>query len=267
MKRRMRPLLGTFVEIGFPDGAEEVASQAFASIEVFQNLLSFHSSESDLTRLNRSAGEEMELHPISVHVLRLARAMSRASEGLFNPTVGGKMIELGVLPDHGFGKFLSCGSADDLQIKGRRVRLRRPVILTLDGIAKGAAVDAGIKTLRRAGLRTGWINAGGDLRVFGETSLPISLRNSNGALASVGVLKDAAMATSSVQETWDPRFPGRIVSSFTDPHFGSWTVVAKSAWRADALTKVAATAHPLVREERVRWLGGHLVRLEKKESA
>ncbi|RDV24218.1 hypothetical protein DXV75_15440 [Alteromonas aestuariivivens] len=37
--------------------------------------------------------------------------------------------------------------------------LRRPVLITLDGIAKGYAVDLGVRALKLAGIKAGWINA------------------------------------------------------------------------------------------------------------
>jgi thiamine biosynthesis lipoprotein len=40
---------------------------------------------------------------------------------------------------------------------------------------------------------------------------------------------------------FDPRFPGTIVGARGhDPKTGIWSVSALQAWRADALTKVAA---------------------------
>src|SRR5437762_3907929 len=46
----------------------------------------------------------------------------------------------------------------------------------LDGIAKGFAVDCAVETLQLAGLRAGVVNAGGDLRVFGEAFEDIYVR-------------------------------------------------------------------------------------------
>jgi thiamine biosynthesis lipoprotein len=43
------------------------------------------------------------------------------------------------------------------------------------------------------------------------------------------------------------------------PHSGVWTVVARRAWRADALTKVAALAPAQDRLDTVQRLGGRLI--------
>ena len=55
MFRRMRPLLGTFVEIALAAPAaraEGAVAAAFAAIEQVQQQMSFHDADSDLSRIN-----------------------------------------------------------------------------------------------------------------------------------------------------------------------------------------------------------------------
>jgi thiamine biosynthesis lipoprotein len=260
--RRMRPLLGTYVEIvaQAENGKGEIAiAQAFKAIEEIQQLLSFHRPESDLSRLNLAGGAVVTLHPLSCRVLRLARAVTLASKGLFNCMVGGVLVRQGVLPDHGAAQVLDCGHPDDIAIDGVRVRLKRPVMVTLDGIAKGYAVDRAIQVLRRSGISAGWVNAGGDMRVFGPVVLPVHRRELDGSLTPLGGLQQAAIATSCVRPRPDASFPAWIVGNGSEPELGAWSVLARTAWRADALTKVASLAHPAERSGLIRQLGGRLV--------
>lgn len=259
--RRMRPLLGTFVEIGVrPSGdAHHSITAAFAEMERVQQTLSFQDPNSELSRLNQAAGAAVELSPLALRVLRLAHTMTRASEGLFNCTVGGALVRCGALPDHG-GVAFATGDASDLEIGVRHARLRRPVRITLDGIAKGYAVDLGIRTLKRRGGTAGWINAGGDMRAFGDCTVPVVWRAAGAARAG---LNNAALATSAGAAS-DPSFPAVIIDSETSNlgcrHAkGMWSVLAQSAWRADALTKVAALAGDAQRASRVERLGGRLI--------
>ena len=72
LQKRLRPLLGTFVELGAP--AEEAAfvkasDNAFKVIEKVQKLLSFHDPQSELSKLNQSVNQEIFLDPISVVAL------------------------------------------------------------------------------------------------------------------------------------------------------------------------------------------------------
>ncbi|MEN9628936.1 MAG: hypothetical protein RJA10_2163, partial [Pseudomonadota bacterium] len=84
-------------------------------------------------------------------------------------------------------------------------------------------------------------------------------------LVPLGALRNAAVASSAVagDTPAPPRcersFPGHILARGRPPTPGLWTVLARSAWRADALTKVAACAAPGQHAAQVARLGGHLV--------
>ncbi|HEX8613986.1 MAG TPA: FAD:protein FMN transferase [Telluria sp.] len=263
----MRPLMGTYVEVGARGAVAQAALQAaFDSIATAQALWSFHDRDSELSRLNLAHGQALALSASTLRLLRSARAMMRASDGLFDCTVGGALVRRGALPDHGGPPALERGSAADIEIGPGWARLARPLRLTLDGIAKGYAVDLAVRALRRAGAEAGWINAGGDVRVFGALVLPMQRRESDGSMRALGGLREAAMASSRVgpgmpdDQQEAAAFPAHIVAPpHAVPATGIWTVIARSAWRADALTKVAANAAPARRAALVRALGGALI--------
>ena len=61
-------------------------------------------------------------------------------------------------------------------------------------------------------------------------------------------------------DAFDPDFPGCLIGPLGNPpQPGVWTVLARTACRADALTKVAACAAPADREALVAALGGRLL--------
>ncbi len=263
--RRMRPLLGTYVEVGArgPQAALAIDA-AFAHIEQTQTLWSFQSPTSELSLLNGQPGRRVPLRRETLRLLRLAKALMRASGGAFNCTVGGMLINKGALPDHGGPASLPHGTSDDIEIGDAWACLRRPIRVTLDGIAKGYAVDLAVDALRALDVRDGWVNAGGDVRVFGDLTLALQRRELDGTHTSLGGLRDAAIATSRVpvpDETQCADFPALIVtgSPNTTPAIGVWTVLARTAWRADALTKVAANTTATARIDTIRQLGGCLV--------
>ena len=262
-RRRMRPLLGTFVEIGVvanTDGADRCIDRAFDAVALIQQLMSFHDADSELSRLNHFVGEEVALHPHTAKVLAGALQMGRDSDQLFNCTVGGALVKQGLLPDHGDRDLLDCGRSSDIQLAGCRAKLLRPLRVTLDGIAKGYAVDCAVRALQQCGVHGGWVNAGGDLRVFGDMALSICRRELSGSLTAVGQLRNGAMATSTVHPEPQEDYPGWLVASACGaPAPGSWSVLAPSAWMADALTKVAGLAEGAGRAQAVARLGGQLV--------
>jgi thiamine biosynthesis lipoprotein len=256
--RRMRVLLGTYVEVvvrGPAAAIEAAIDAAFTSIARSQALWSFHDPDSELSRLNGARGQALPVSPASVRLLSAARAMMRASGGAFDCTVGAMLVQRGALPDHGDGPWIARGSAGDIVIGAGWARLARPVRLTLDGVAKGFAVDLALRAMRRAGATAGWVNAGGDMAVFGDLLLPVQRREHDGSFTRLGNLRSGAMASSRSGPS-DPDFPSHIIAHGNGaPPVGVWTVVARSAWRADALTKVAAAG----RASLLPLLGGALV--------
>jgi FAD:protein FMN transferase len=273
LQRRLRPLLGCFVEVAVGavrSGARADAATdlAYATMQRIQDSLGFHSADSELTQLNQAQGHPVRMTPLALRVLRLARGMTALSEGTFNCTVGGALVTARRLPDHG-GPYLHHGEAADLILAPTHAQLRRPVLITLDGIAKGYAVDAAIACLKRSGVLSGWVNAGGDLRVFGDCTLPLRLRNPGLSAGQHWGVRNAAVASSGGQPDDNRSFPGLLVdgSGMTLAAASGVSVIATRAWRADALTKVAACTSGRQRDELIRRLGGRLIAQPEAQAA
>jgi len=131
--------------------------------------------------------------------------------------------------------------------KNCTVRFRQRVIVDLGGIAKGFAVDRAVEALKRAGVPSGAVNAGGDLRVFGLKSELVHLRCPDEPMQPAGAIKlhERALATSGIYFAQKRR--GRaVVSSLLDGRTCrssrkviSVSVAASACMIADALTKIA----------------------------
>ena len=235
---------------------------AFARIQQIHQLLSFHDSGSDLSLLNGAGGRDVELHPLSVRTIRLAKLMTGMSGHAFNCTVGGVMIRDGLLPAHSSTAFRPGGRDSDIAIDGRMVRLENGIAVTLDGIAKGFAVDLAVAALKRHGIQSGWVNAGGDMRIFGKQTLPVHVRGADENLVPLGQLGNVAVASSRTTASPAEGFNGQIVgsdASIVSSTPGVLTVIARHAWVADALTKVAANVPEQECASRIESLGGKLI--------
>ncbi|HEY2139012.1 MAG TPA: FAD:protein FMN transferase, partial [Chthoniobacterales bacterium] len=188
--RRARPLLGTFVEItaGGENGADlhKAIDQAFEAIIKVHRLMSFHDPASDISRLNAHAAScAIRIHPWTSRVLRAAKNFSKESNGAFDITVASLLRNWGLLPNAPLGaadtspptkKYIGRW-ADIIFENNQSVRFRRPLIIDLGGIAKGFAVDRAVESLVKSGIRSGLVNAGGDLRAFGPEPRLIHVRH------------------------------------------------------------------------------------------
>ena len=275
--RRAKPLLGTLVEVACSGTALAASEAAFAAIARVQRLMSRHEAASDLSRFNVAAlGQWTAVAPETLTVFAFALQLSAQTGGIFDVCAACGQDEAG---QTGTGHPVS-GSWRDVEIDLQRGALRKhaPLQADLGGVAKGYAVDAAVRAMQQAGSGngegesgegasgkcqsgegpSGWVNAGGDLRVFGNLEMPVRVRSPqdlSGTVACVR-LRNRAAATSAcyLQATAaDPSAQSVLrhgISRQPVAHDKSWTVAAPCCMAADGLTKlVAATGnaqHPLL---------------------
>lgn len=240
MIRRMQPLLGTFVEVVLCDDSATAAQAdaAFAAIQRVQQLASFHAPDSELNQLNRQPGQWLSLSRPLRRLLRIAHHLTLASNHGFDCSVGGWMVDAGYLPAVARSQPVAPrAQAAFLAFRGQDVMLTQAVWLVLDGIAKGFAIDLAVQALKHAGVKAGWINAGGDVRVFGDCQQEFEVRHRIQPLAHV-VVSHGALCTSAGDG--DDRFPAKLVALDNTAIDGCFSVISPLATLADALTKVVA---------------------------
>lgn len=248
--RRARPSLGTFVEITARGDDEaklhDAIDRAFNAITRVDRQMSFHHSDSDVSRINREAFQrKVTVDPWTWRVLRAAQKLSHETNGIFDITVARKLMQWNYLPQR--YQNLSEGNWRDIVLeKNHTVRFRQRVIVDLGGIAKGFAVDRAVEALKCAGVASGVVNAGGDLRVFGAKMELVHLRHPAEPMRPAGAitLRERALATSGTYFA-QKRFGRAVVSSLLDGrtrrcsrNLISISVAAPVCMIADALTKI-----------------------------
>ena len=255
---RCKPLLGTFVEISTEDGEHSLHAieMAFTAIEQVQSLMGFHDLESELSQINaRSHLEPIRIHSWTTEVLAIAKEIHIESQGIFNCGVGHRLIEAGLLPRHVNLNDHSFGGIEDLRfIEPNLVQSKLPLCLDLGGIAKGYAVDKAVEVLFAHDIQSGSVNAGGDMRLFGNLTQDIQIRNPSipHELIQIGKMKVGAIATSSLYfSKRDADAKSYMVNPLNHEHIEfseSYSVIANECVYADALTKVVSisgnTQHP-----------------------
>ncbi|MBU3602508.1 FAD:protein FMN transferase [Polynucleobacter sp. AM-25C3] len=247
---RCKPLLGTFVEIKIEDGPQlsQALKEAFLAIEQVQSLMGFHNPESELSKINAHVHlEQIRIHPWTAEVLAIAQEIYRHSNGIFNCGVGHHLVEAGLLPKHFQLNMDSVGGIQDiLFIERTLVQSHLPLCLDLGGIAKGYAVDKAVDILQAYDITSGSVNAGGDMRIFGDQAQDIHIRNPANPheLLQIGSMKTGAIATSSLYfAKRDANAKSYMVNPLNQEHIEfseSYSVVASECVYADALTKVVS---------------------------
>jgi len=259
-------LMGTLVEIvAYPDSQQvrDAVGRAFRRMEKVEAMADPKASDSPLTSLRR--GEDADLSSELLQVLIVALDVARKSGGAFDPTMGELVAMWGFdrsepnVP----GSLQISGAMgslgyEHLSVDGVRVKVSgQPVWLELGGVAKGYAVDEAVRVLKESGVRAGIVNAGGDLRAFGEKpggkGWRIGVQDPDDPQGLLGVLslKDGSVATSGDYERYF-EVDGIRYHHILDPNTGrpsrsgirSTTVMASECVLADALATAAFVLGP-----------------------
>lgn len=254
-----RIALGTLVRVKlFQSGhkAEALVDTAFAEIARTDSLMSRHIGSSEVNWLTDAAVDSaVTCSPDMARVLSRCLHYARVSGGRFDVTLGA----LTRLWDFREAASPPCQARIDsalhyvgyqyLELEGRTVRLRRPgVQLDLGAAAKGYAVDRAALRLQNLGVESGLIEAGGDIRYWGEKpdgsawSFGIQHPRNPGRYARAEDIGLPAIATSGDYERFF-MYDGRRYHHILDPGTGfpamgtvSATVWARSALEADVLS-------------------------------
>ena len=257
--------MGTTVAVLLP---VQDAAAGFEETErlfvTWERALSRFLPQSELSRLNASAGQPTEVSPLLWDVLERALTAAAETGGRYDPTLQSQLVALGY--DRTFAEVrdaLGPSTAPPgagggwrrivLDPHRRSVTLPHGVGLDFGGIAKGMAVDAALARLLQLGYAPALVNAGGDLAVYGALlfteNWPIEIAGTRGNWTIP--LSHGALATSGIGgRRW--RQAGKQRHHLLDPSTGepvendlwSVTVVAPTCERAETAAKAAFVAGP-----------------------
>jgi thiamine biosynthesis lipoprotein len=254
------PTMGTrwsalfFAGPGFDPAPVRAALQA--AVDEVDAQMSNWTPHSDLMRLNAApVGTWVPVPAGLAEVLRLGLTIGRASGGAFDIALGDATAAWGFGRDPVAAERIRAAldaprrpTHDVLEIVEGRARKSAPVVLDLNGIAKGYGVDRLARTLCDHGIADALVGIDGEMRATGlrpdgepwtiAVEMPDPERR---APHSVLALRDAAVATSGDYRHWVD-VQGRRLSHTMDPGRGapllaspaSVTVLAGTCAEADA---------------------------------
>jgi FAD:protein FMN transferase len=243
--------MGTTIEIGVhvvDDAQTEQARQAMAeaarTMVGLESVLSRFIPDNDLDRLNRSAGDWVQVSPATSRILRRAERAFEQSGGLFNPFLGSVMEQMGYRESFERMDKLQPGRDEVrdravwptvLQSQGHAlvwsqedetmVTLAPGIRLDLGGIAKGWIVEEAARKIAGFGLTDFVVNAGGDMVCRGENGVrpwrvAIEHPTNQNEPAITLELHSLALATSGTyRRRW--KLGGRDVHHLVDPRTGA----------------------------------------------
>jgi FAD:protein FMN transferase len=204
---------------------------------------------SEVMQLSRRVGEPVHVSTALVHLVDFALALARLSEGAFDPTLGVELEQRGYATDYRTLRPSTSGIAlrdvsfKDVAVDRRTqtITLRQPLVLDLNSVAKGLAIDLAVRELRAFDNLS--IEAGGDLFARGRNAngkrwrVGIQDPRGDGVLARTLAISEAAVCTSGAYERGAHVLDGRTHQPVAG--LASVTVVAPTALAADGFSTTA----------------------------
>ncbi len=246
--------------------ARKALRAALAESERLERLLSRFVPESDISRLNRSAGAGwVSLHPHTFMLLSAADKFFKCSGGAFDITIC-PLMELwhfhnaSMLPNK--GKIIHMlplvdGGGLQLDPAANRARLMKSgQSVDLGGIGKGYAADRFIELFKEYRCRSAWTNLGGNVSLLGNrpdgNPWTVGIRHPRVKGRLLGAIKahDCSVVTSGDYERCFTGPDGILYHHILNPATGwpadsgliSVTVISQSAVTADALSTAVFVA-------------------------
>jgi thiamine biosynthesis lipoprotein len=238
------------------DVVEAAVQRSLAWFETVERICTRFDRGSEVMRLLDRIGAPVRVSTLLFEVLAFAMDLAEQTGGAFDPTIGAQMEQLGFNTNYKtLESIQSHVSAEGVSFRdvrldrrGRTVHLRRPLILDLNAVAKGLAIDLAVKELQA--YPDVCVEAGGDLYVRGHNTtgeiwnVGIQHPRAEGLLAHTLRVTDVAVCTSGDYErrTADGVGEGHILDSRTRhpvSDLTSVTVLAPTAMAADGLSTAA----------------------------
>lgn len=232
--------------------AEPLAQRAIAEVRRIEAKYSRYRVDSELSRINASAGSgrTVIVDPETAHLLVFADRLHTQSDGLFD-------ITSGVLRRAWDFRARRKPSADELQAllpfvgwnkvlwHDDRIALpQQGMELDFGGFGKEYAADRAATLLQAAGVNHGMVNLGGDLRVMGPRpdGRPWIIgiqhpREPRKLMAHIAVAQGALATSGDYERSFDD-VDGNRLCHVLDPRTG-WPV---SAWRSVSVVAPACLA-------------------------
>jgi len=178
-------VFGTLVDVSIygedETRARELTDHVLQEFQGIHNRLHAWQQASSLSQLNQafSQGNTIAISDELATILKDATALSRQSDGLFNPAIGNLIHEWGfqrdefipvkINPEQLATLVKTNPQMSDIVIENNfAYSTNAAVKLDLGGYAKGYALDLASKYLRNHGVRNALINIGGNIIALGQ---------------------------------------------------------------------------------------------------
>lgn len=239
---------------------EAHVQRALAWFDTVERICTRFDPMSEVMQLIDQVGVPVQVSTLLFEVVAFALNLAEQTDGAFDPTVGARLEQRGFNVNYKTLQDIHTALGTDvsyrdvrLDHRARTIELKRPLILDLNAVAKGLAIDLAARELQS--YPDVYVEAGGDLVVRGHNPtgeawrIGIQHPRAEGLLAHTLDVTDAAVCTSGDYErrAGPGSSEGHILDARTHravTDLASVTVVAPTAMAADGLSTAAMVLGP-----------------------
>lgn len=176
-------IMGTEVTVTVVAGSEETGAAAInaamAELKRLDAMMSLYKDESEITKVNLSAGKNpVTVSPEMIELAEQSAVVSKLTNGVFDVTMGPLIVlwqirtKEGKIPTDGeLAAIRPRIGYENILVdkKSSTIFLKNPgMIMDFGGCAKGYAADKAAEALRKRGIENGIVAVAGDIRVMGR---------------------------------------------------------------------------------------------------
>lgn len=262
--KRTRILLGTVVEIHIKNTeknfANDAIEKAFDEIKRIDFTFSSINPESEVYKINHSNDSIIKVSNELFWLLGKSNDISKITNNAFDISLENLITLWGFERKENFHlpapkeinyKLNNCGWTNVKFLDSNYIRLLKNVKLNFSAIAKGYAVDKAINVLKKYGIKSALVNAGGEIKVLGDDwIIGIQHPRMKNALVEKIKLNSKSVATSGDYEQFF-EVNGKRYHHIINPQNGypangcqSVTIIANDDLTADALATAVFVMGP-----------------------
>lgn len=266
----------------YGSNAEDCANKVIQRLNNLEENMSVNIKTSTVSRINSHSGQSQafRINNDIYNILTAADKFSKLSNGAFDITIGPLVKEWGVFTDHPhvpspsrISELLKLVNYKSIDFGQDQMTFRLPIkgqMIDFGAIAKGYAADEAAKICRSEGIKSAYINLGGNVYVVGNkpdnTPWRIGIQNPravDGKYIGILSVSDKTIVTSGDYERFFMK-DGIRYHHIIDPRTGcpsnsdliSSTIVTDSSINADALSTATFVMGLRKSEELLKKLDG-----------
>jgi thiamine biosynthesis lipoprotein len=226
-------LMNGEVEIDLYEVDEDFVSIHLSELYAYglklQKIFNFFDPNSELSKLNKK--RELDVSEELLYVIKTALEYCKKTDGKYDISLGKQILQR---KEGKETEKLEC-SYQNIVVDGKKVMLNHPdVMIDLGSIAKGYIADKMVEYLKELGVERGFIDARGDMVIFGEKEEIVQIQHPRDETKRLFKIrfKEGALATSGdYKQFYGDHDKSHIVGG---SEFASVTVLAENLTKADA---------------------------------